>query len=214
MLKQFPTSLPALTALATVIAAGIGAVVAIVVALVNAWSSRRIAVDTAHRAFRSELAGAAVAATQEALKLIHTLNQLKLAGDAERWRKLVASTHHRGLRLKLDLRTPHDPVFAAAIKLFVVRRANLEMWLAIKCRDMMPDFGLTVARAYINEAAEIVQIAAEGYIFNLRKPRKRAQKMLKEADPTPLKKRIDARLAMWESLGDEEEFVDLDQADV
>lgn len=207
---SLPTSLPALTALATVIAAGIGGVVALVVALVNAWSARRVAIDAAHREFRSELAKAAVTATRELMTQLHSLDRIVREKDHAAWHRIIDGmridqTHGLGLRLKTDLRTPHDEVFAAALKLFKLRRAHLEVWLSIN-RNEIPAFGITVATAYIREASEIVQIAAEGYIFNLRKPRKRAQRLLKKIDPLVLKKRIDARLAMYQdAFGDDDD---------
>jgi hypothetical protein len=205
MLEQLPQSLPALTALATVIAAGIGAAVALMVALVNAWAARRIAVDTAHREFRSELADRAVLASKKVLAQIHGLDQLRLKGDQEGWRKAVASIQKRGLPLKMDLRTPHDPVFADAVKLFKGRRAQFEMWVLIKYREQIAPFGLTEARAYMMEVAEIVQVSAEAYVFNLRGPRKRAQRLLQSADRVALNRRIEAKLSKYDGLEGEDD---------
>jgi hypothetical protein len=204
---QLPQSLPALAAIATLIAAGIGAVVAVVVAFVNAWASRRIAIDTAHREFRSELANKAIAATKKVLAQIHAFDQLHLDKDVDGWRKAAASMNTRGLPLQMDLRTPHDPVFAAALKLFRRRRGQFRFWIEMN-REQIPAGGISVTRTYMMEAAEIVQAAAEAYVFNLPEPRKRAQRLLKEANPMPLKKRIDARLAMlvqYDTLEDEDD---------
>jgi hypothetical protein len=201
---NLPQSLPALTALATVIAAGIGAMVALAVAAVNAWSARRIAIETAHREFRSELAKRAVDATRLELGKLYALEQLALARDRNGWRTAVAKMQRRGLPLKVDLRMPHDPVFAEAITMFRRRREQFRLWLLIKAREEIPEFGLTEARSYLMEAAEIVQIAAEGYVFSVRKPRERARRLLKEANPLPLKKRIDDKLAKYEALEDGE----------
>src|SRR5262245_9749282 len=111
---HLPKSLPALTALATVVAAIIAAVVASIVASVNAWSVRRAARDTAHRAFREELAGAAVAATKQLLSEIHELLEISRKGTSDDWRNAMARTYQKGVRLRTDLRTPHEPVLADA----------------------------------------------------------------------------------------------------
>jgi hypothetical protein len=213
VLDQLPASLPALTAIATLIAAGIGAVVAIVVALVNAWSARRIAVDTAHREFRTELAESAVEATRRLLEDLHNLDTIARTENEEAWRDAFRTMERRSTDLKVDLRTPHDPVFAAAVKLFTQRRAQLKIWLSLRGRNQIPPgLGLLVATDYIREAAEIVQVAAEAYIFGVRPPRKRAEALLKKIDPMPLNKRVLARQKVYEDAfgPDDGSLIDID----
>jgi hypothetical protein len=83
------------------------------------------------------------------------------------------------------------------------------MWLAVKGRDQIPDFGLTVVHSYITEVVAIVEVAAEAYIFQLSKPRKRAQRLLKEADSSPLMKRFNARQAAYDKDFDEDQPVQI-----
>ncbi len=204
MLEHLPTSLPALTALSTLIAAFIGAIVAIVVAAVNAWSARRIAIDTAHRAYRSELAGSIVAATRRLLSVLHELETLAQGQDAMLWvhRAYAFAREPSGD----EFRTPHDEVFANAARLFSHRRTQVQLWLASVANTVSPDdristFGLKMARVYIQEAAAIIDEAAEGYVFGLSKPLRRAALRLDAADTRPLKARIDERRRRYEGEG-------------
>jgi len=162
------TSVPAITAIATLTAACIAALVATVVAYVNAWSNRRIAIDTAHRAHRAQLAEVSLSAMR---KLLTQVDELELASrrqDFARWCDLVSAlSPMRSLRQ--DLPTSNDEVFAAAIRLFITRRANLSMWLRIATRDRdKPPFGMTDFVKYMTEAAQILEVAAESYVFTSR----------------------------------------------
>ena len=128
---------------------------------------------------------------------IHTLEELSLDNEnVDEWRRVV-NTVIRRRKQNFDLRTPDDAVFRAALRLFFQRAAQYEMWLAVKGREEAPAFGLTIANQYVTEAAEIVHVAAEGYIFNLRGPRKRAKALLEKTDPLPLKTRVDAKLKVY-----------------
>lgn len=210
-------SVPGIAAVATLTAACIAAVVALVVAFVNAWSNRRIAIDTAHRAYRTQLAETVLTAMRKLLSQVDELELVSRDKDVERWRALVNEiARRRSLRQELPL--SNDEVFADAVKLFVQRRGHLEMWLSISTRGIerkseMPGFGMTISLQYINEAAKILETAAEAYIFNLPKLRRIAAKMLKEADPLALKKRIDARRKVYEDAfgPDDGQLINIDE---
>lgn len=207
------SSIPVITAVATLIAAGIGAVVALAVAYTNAWSARRIAIDTAHRAYRTQLAEPSLAALRLLLSQMDQLELTSRDGDFVRWCRLVSEVAPRK-SLRQDLPTTSDKVFAAAVRLFVQRRGLLGMWLRIASKDRdSPPFGMTEAMQYVTEAAEVLQTAAEAYIFDLPKLRRRAARMLKGANPLALKKRIDARRKIYEDAfgPDDGEAIDIDQ---
>ena len=144
---------------------------------------------------------------------IEKLVGLSQLHDEDGWRTAVRAMELDTVNVKSDFRVPHDPVFAAAIKMFHIRRVQLDLWLGSGWRPKIPQgLGLSIAREYMSEAAEIVQVAAEAYVFNVRAPRKRAKALLKKVDPRPLKKRIDAREKVYENeFGpDDGSLIDLD----
>jgi hypothetical protein len=211
------TSVPTITAIATLAAACIAAVVAIVIAFVNAWSSRRIAIDTAHRAYRTQLADGSLAAMRKLLSQVDELELVSRNRDVDRWREIAADiTKRRSLRQ--DLPYSNDPVFASAVRLFVTRRSHFEMWLSVTTfipgrRSDMPEFGMTEALKYITEAAQVLETAAEAYVFDLPRVRRRAARLVKEVDDLPLMKRIQARMQVYDDAfgPDDGQSIDIDE---
>jgi hypothetical protein len=90
------------------------------------------------------------------------------------------------------------------------------MWLRITTmrEPGMPQFGMTEALKYISEGTDILETAAEAYIFDLPRLRRRAARMLKEANPLALNKRINARLEVYEDAfgPDDGQLIDIDEA--
>jgi hypothetical protein len=181
-------SLPALTAIATLIAAAIGGTVAVLVAVINTRAARQVAIDTAHRAYRTTLAQASIDAAVAFLGQLYHLAEAQAIGDAAGMQAAIGALTAR--RPRLDFREPHDEDFAEAVRLFRRRRTHAREWLRAATLDAdgvnaVDAAALFVLQAHVNEAARIVQIAAEAYIFDVEKQRKLARGMQKKATFSP-----------------------------
>jgi len=169
-----PTSLPVLTAIATLIAATIGGVVAVVVSLINARSSRRLAIDAAHRQYRDTLSASSVQAARTLLSLLYELRSELQRGIHGRDSSVAAAL--LAPQVKTDFRTPNDEVFSAIIDVFVLRRQEVRTHLTFLIGK--PGYPtaeiLTEMAAHIREVCEALDLAAEAYVFGLEDVRNRA----------------------------------------
>lgn len=191
-------SIPILTALATLIAAAIGGIVAVTIALVNASAQRRIELDRARRAYRAELSKEI---TDRASELAAHLERLRVAwinGDRPEWDRLVSQSSF--VHPEMAGRRPNDETFDRAVICFEIRRSEIvgELrhrgpgWWSRRDKDAAEVVrAMSVISISSYYAARVVHVAAEGYVFNSRKDRRRADRMMKGFDSRPLRDQIE-----------------------
>ena len=196
LLSRYGAPAVILIAAGTIVGAVIAAVSSYVIARYNARSARQLAVDAAHRQYREQLAKSAVEAARELLTALHELNVIAQGAGAE-------SGWHAGLmrviryRQKTDFRRPTDDVFAQAIEVFVSRRTEIERHLQLvalteSSSPRRMTWVLADMKHYVAEICEVLDIAAEAYVFNLADVRSRAATMLAKLSPVPLEARLQA----------------------
>ncbi len=174
--------LPAATAAATLVAACLAFVAALVVALVNARAARQLALDAAHREYRTALARRVLQGSRSVYRILELCEKAVLDVDVTGLRRLYARFGTDRLDefpIMIDL--PFAQTFwEAQINYHALRSKAKKAIAEILERDPSTwDVDPLIEQRFaMANAFGVLELAAQGFIFRLHKPSRFASHIL------------------------------------